>query len=114
MDAGGTTLKTSSLTPGSPACLQLRMSRINIETVVIQVLLRGPMYVCVCHAVTDRDIAQAVADGASSMRDLRERTGVAGTCGRCAQCAHACLKEASAAKAKTITLFRTEPNLSVA
>jgi bacterioferritin-associated ferredoxin len=72
------------------------------------------MYVCVCHAVTDRDIAQAVANGARSMRDLRERTGVAGTCGRCAQCAHACLKEASAVETNTITLFRTEPALSAA
>jgi bacterioferritin-associated ferredoxin len=90
------------------------MSRITMTAVLIQVLLRGSMYVCVCHAVTDRDIAQAVADGARSMRDLHERTGVAGTCGRCAQCAHACLKEASAAEAKTITLFRTDPALSVA
>ena len=83
-------------------------------SVVIQILLRGPMYVCVCHAVTDRDIAQAVADGARSMRDLRERTGVASTCGRCAQCAHASLKEASAAETRTITLFSPEPALSPA
>jgi bacterioferritin-associated ferredoxin len=72
------------------------------------------MYVCVCHAVTDRDIAQAVAEGAHSMRDLRERTGITSTCGRCAQCAHACLKEARPAETKTMTLFRTGPALSAA
>ena len=38
------------------------------------------MYVCLCHGVTDRDIRQAVFDGAVTMRDL----GVATECGRCA------------------------------
>lgn len=45
------------------------------------------MYVCVCNAVTDRDIRAAYCDGACSMRELRDRLGVAGCCGRCAPCA---------------------------
>lgn len=72
------------------------------------------MYVCVCHAVTDRDITQAVAEGADSLRDLRERTGLGSTCGRCAQCANACLKEARSSEARTIPLFRSSPALSAA
>lgn len=72
------------------------------------------MYVCVCHAVTDRDIARAVAEGADSIRDLRVRTGLGSTCGRCAQCANACLKEARASETKAIALFRPSPVLSVA
>lgn len=64
------------------------------------------MYVCVCHAVTDRDIATAVADGTRSLRELRQQTGLASTCGRCAQCAQACLKEAVERSAKPVSLFR--------
>mgnify|MGYP000848925892 FL=1 len=42
------------------------------------------MYVCLCHGVTDRDIRQAVFDGAVTMRDLARDLGVATECGRCA------------------------------
>lgn len=52
------------------------------------------MYVCICRQVTDRDIRDAVAQGACRMRDLREQLGVSMQCGKCANCAHAVLKEA--------------------
>jgi len=52
------------------------------------------MYVCVCKAVTDRQIRQAAADGARTLKDLRRELGVTRDCGRCASCAHECLKEA--------------------
>jgi bacterioferritin-associated ferredoxin len=52
------------------------------------------MYVCICHAVTDSDIRQAVDKGARSMRDLREGLGVSSQCGRCARCARQCLSNA--------------------
>lgn len=42
------------------------------------------MYVCLCHAVTDRQIRDAVESGCTSMRDLRNELGVATQCGRCA------------------------------
>ena len=52
------------------------------------------MYVCVCKAVTDRQIREAVFDGARTLRDLRNQLGVASECGRCACCARDCLKAA--------------------
>lgn len=52
------------------------------------------MYVCICRQVTDRDIHQAVAQGACRMRDLRTQLGVGEQCGKCACCAHGVLKEA--------------------
>lgn len=52
------------------------------------------MYVCICRQVTDRDIRQAVAQGASRMRDLREQLGVSAQCGKCAGCAREVLEEA--------------------
>jgi bacterioferritin-associated ferredoxin len=42
------------------------------------------MYICVCNGVTDRDIHEAVKQGAERMRDLRICLGVAGQCGVCA------------------------------
>jgi bacterioferritin-associated ferredoxin len=54
------------------------------------------MYVCVCHAVTDRQIRQAAEGGALTLRDLRRDLGVTRDCGRCASCAHECLQEAHA------------------
>lgn len=52
------------------------------------------MYVCICNAVTERHIGQAVREGASTLRELRVRLGVAGECGRCASCARDCLRSA--------------------
>lgn len=43
------------------------------------------MYVCICKAVTDTMIQDAVREqGCCSMRELRDCLGVAGQCGRCA------------------------------
>lgn len=52
------------------------------------------MYVCVCHAVTERQIRDAVRDGACNLKDLRRDLGVTRDCGRCASCARVCLEEA--------------------
>ena len=41
------------------------------------------MYVCVCRAVSDRKIRQAVAAGACSVRELKDGLGVGSVCGRC-------------------------------
>ncbi|HEY8086054.1 MAG TPA: (2Fe-2S)-binding protein [Methylophilaceae bacterium] len=52
------------------------------------------MYVCVCMAVTERQIHQAARDGAKTLKDLRDDLGVSSQCGQCAGCAKQCLKEA--------------------
>lgn len=52
------------------------------------------MYVCVCQAVTERQIHQAARDGARNLKDLRQSLGVTAECGRCAGCARQCLREA--------------------
>ena len=54
------------------------------------------MYVCICNAVTERHIGEAVSEGVSTLRELRTRLGVAGECGRCATCARDCLRTAIA------------------
>ena len=60
------------------------------------------MYVCVCQAVTDRQIHQAVLNRARTLKDLRRDLGVTLDCGRCASCAHDCLKEAQSGRCQTL------------
>lgn len=52
------------------------------------------MFVCVCRAVTERHIHEAVKGGASTLGDLRRELGVSSDCGQCAPCARQCLEEA--------------------
>lgn len=52
------------------------------------------MYVCVCKAVTEKHIDEAVRKGLSTLRHLREELGVTSECGRCANCARDCLRAA--------------------
>jgi bacterioferritin-associated ferredoxin len=43
------------------------------------------MYVCVCRAVSDRDIRESVHQGASSLEEVKARLPVASCCGCCEQ-----------------------------
>lgn len=52
------------------------------------------MYVCVCNAITEGHIGQAVEEGMCSLRELREQLGVSAECGRCARHARECMHAA--------------------
>lgn len=41
------------------------------------------MYVCVCNAITDREVREAVSKGAKSLRQLRAALPLGSNCGRC-------------------------------
>jgi bacterioferritin-associated ferredoxin len=41
------------------------------------------MYVCICNAVTDREIRATVALGAGTLSEVSAALGVATSCGRC-------------------------------
>ena len=63
-----------------------------MEAIIIRnrctLLRRKPaMYVCLCNAITDRQIQDTVAAGASSLGDLQAQLGVATCCGCCADLA---------------------------
>ena len=51
------------------------------------------MYICLCNAVTDRQIMQAAEAGARSRDDLARQLGIGLGCGRCVSCAEAVLNE---------------------
>ncbi|MDC0214137.1 (2Fe-2S)-binding protein [Gammaproteobacteria bacterium] len=43
------------------------------------------MYVCLCNAVTDKDIAEAVEQGATNFAEVQEATRASTGCGSCRQ-----------------------------
>ena len=45
------------------------------------------MIVCICHRVSDRDIAHAARHGCASFDELQDDLGVATACGACTDCA---------------------------
>lgn len=52
------------------------------------------MFICLCNGVTERQIHEAIDDGACSLTDLSARLGVASGCGTCASFARDMLTEA--------------------
>jgi bacterioferritin-associated ferredoxin len=49
------------------------------------------MYVCVCHAVTDKTIARVAAEGVNDFAQLVMCTGIGTACGCCREEAMRCL-----------------------
>ena len=41
------------------------------------------MYVCICQAVTEKHIREAVEDGVTTFCDLNTKLGIASACGTC-------------------------------
>jgi bacterioferritin-associated ferredoxin len=41
------------------------------------------MYVCCCNAVTDREVAEAIDEGATTRIDVTRSCGAGGDCGAC-------------------------------
>lgn len=46
------------------------------------------MIICMCHRVSDRDIAREVAAGCASFDELQQELRVGTACGSCLDCVH--------------------------
>lgn len=55
--------------------------------------MRSIMIVCVCHRVSDRDIAIAASSGCRSFESLQDDLRVGTACGACSECACAVFEE---------------------
>jgi bacterioferritin-associated ferredoxin len=60
------------------------------------------MYICICNAITDREIRSAVELGARSVADLKSALGVATCCGRCEESAGRLVADACGELAQTV------------
>jgi bacterioferritin-associated ferredoxin len=58
------------------------------------------MFVCICHAINEKTIEQAVAEGAQSVRDLRRQLNVGSQCGQCVRHAHEVIEQAKTQASK--------------
>jgi bacterioferritin-associated ferredoxin len=52
------------------------------------------MYICVCNAITEREVRECVRSGCCSMDELSAELGVGTCCGRCRPMAKEILDEA--------------------
>jgi bacterioferritin-associated ferredoxin len=50
------------------------------------------MYVCVCNAITQQQIQQAIAEGAATLAELRDELKVTDCCGMCVESVIECLQ----------------------
>jgi bacterioferritin-associated ferredoxin len=65
------------------------------------------MYICLCHAVTDKAIYEAVDRGVSTYSELAFNTGCGTQCGSCAKTARALFDEARETRCEPgLTIFR--------
>ena len=55
------------------------------------------MYVCVCNAITDKQICEAAESGVRDLWGLQAKLGVASNCGSCKEIASEILREHRAA-----------------
>ena len=51
------------------------------------------MYICICNAVTDKQIRKAAKAGVRDLRQLQKELGVASNCGSCKETALEILRE---------------------
>lgn len=55
------------------------------------------MYICICHAVTKRQLLTAIDNGARTMRELRQQFDLCNCCGKCGPDIRCVLAEATQA-----------------
>jgi bacterioferritin-associated ferredoxin len=63
------------------------------------------MYVCVCNAVSDTEIRDAIDLGAKSLRELKKRTGCGTQCGTCIPHVRAVLDECTSENVQAGPVF---------
>lgn len=74
------------------------------------------MIVCICHRVSDRDIARQVKAGCRDFGDLQDELRVATACGACTDCARQTfdgqLRAQCAATARSFPIVAYRPALA--
>jgi bacterioferritin-associated ferredoxin len=51
------------------------------------------LYICICNAITERQVRECARSGACSVDQLASELGVGAGCGRCLECASDLLRE---------------------
>ena len=67
-----------------------------VHNINVLICVNEFMYVCICHGVNEKDLREAVDNGAQTVRDVRRSHGVGSQCGKCVCHAAKVIKEAKA------------------
>lgn len=70
-------------------------------TIIILIIIVN-MYICICNAITERQVRECAGAGARSIDELTSALGVGAGCGRCRECAVELLRDACGALAGTV------------
>ncbi|KEA63280.1 Bacterioferritin-associated ferredoxin [Marinobacterium lacunae] len=62
------------------------------------------MYVCICNNITERQIQQAIDEGARNVRDLNRALCVGSECGKCTCTARQILKRELTSQAEALAI----------
>lgn len=66
---------------------RMRDNIVNEIDFCLALLNNADMYVCICNAISDKQVSASVANGATTLADLQAELGVATNCGCCAETA---------------------------
>jgi len=61
--------------------------------IMIVIQQEPSLYICICNAITERQVRDCARSGANSVDQLASELGVGAGCGRCLECAHDLLRE---------------------
>lgn len=53
------------------------------------------MFICICNAITDREIRECAELGAADVASLKDTLGLGANCGKCARAADEILRQCS-------------------
>ncbi len=74
-------------------------ANVNENDSYCNIIYGHSMYVCICNAITDSEIRQAAAQGATDLQQLKDGLGVATCCGSCESCAVEILQQEASTRA---------------
>jgi bacterioferritin-associated ferredoxin len=61
------------------------------------------LYICICNAVTEREVDKAIDAGATTVKALNRQLGIGAQCGACVGCAKECLAKKQAQNTTSTT-----------
>ena len=61
--------------------------------IMLRIPRRSALYICLCNAITERQVRECARSGAASVDQLTFELGVGSGCGRCVECAVDLLRE---------------------
>ncbi|NIA27699.1 MAG: hypothetical protein GWP02_06550 [Desulfobulbaceae bacterium] len=64
------------------------------------------MYVCICNAITDKQIRRAAGSGVTNLWELQKDLGVASNCGKCKETAIEILSENKSNRDQTLSTIK--------